>query len=365
MKKKYFMFVSPGFLKKTGYFFRATRDCTTLKSLGVDVCLVVFSKKGIFYFNEEKPEKVKFWQFLKDVFKAESIIAQNFGALFLSIFLVWTSSRKVYIKHGSIEDLKVFKYYRFKKILYKFAERVALRRFNTVVCVSEKMKCKIVEENRNIQAKLIVIPNFPDEKFIKNVLSLENTSMEHLRKRHNLPLDKHIICYSGNMQQWQKIDLLIEVISEITIMSEDYFFLILTREKDSFLEIFQKNNINNNYYSLLEVQNENVPEFLIASSLLFVVRDCDEINSVACPTKAIEYLISGTPILVSEKLGDISDIVTLHNLGVVLSEFDIKNKKVVCEKIKNYFARDQKFVNSKIKESFYPEKFESLYLENF
>ncbi|WP_279485851.1 hypothetical protein [Aeromonas veronii] len=74
------------------------------------------------------------------------------------------------VVHGSLEDLRPFKFYFFKKPLYKFLLSFALKYYDSIVSVSEAMEDYLIELNghRKIH-NLITIPNLPDNKFLDAV----------------------------------------------------------------------------------------------------------------------------------------------------------------------------------------------------
>ncbi len=60
------------------------------------------------------------------------------------------------------------------------------------------------------------------------------------------------------------------------------------------------------------------------------------INKVACPTKAMEYLSSGTDLVISEGLGDITKTVLELNRGLVVKPSD--DISCVSNKIIDYLS---------------------------
>ncbi|MFH4534583.1 glycosyltransferase [Vibrio diabolicus] len=320
------MLVAPGFYKKTGYYFRAIRDKDALERNGHKVTIIGF--KFPYCLNSDG-EKVRFRTALSSLFNSDRIISENIApSLFAFPFF---NKHRVMVVHGSLEDLKPFKFYFFKKKVYSFLLKYALRNYDSIISVSNAMS----EYLRKLVSKdienIITIPNLPDDDFLNNVENAIN--LKDYNEISEFDRRRKYICYCGNSQKWQKIDFLLDVFSFIHKNNDDIDLLILTKDIDSFSKEITKRGINTERVILKSVKNTEVPKYLVASHLLYLLRDNDEINNVACPTKAMEYLASGSEIIVSKGLGDISDLVELHNRGILVDLDSIDDSSIVGDLI--------------------------------
>ena len=69
---------------------------------------------------------------------------------------------------------------------------------------------------------------------------------------------------------------------------------------------------------VLQVPRSEVPQYLSAADVAILLRRPTVVNRVASPTKFAEYLLCGLPVLISEGIGDSSDLVRSNGVGEVL-----------------------------------------------
>lgn len=58
----------------------------------------------------------------------------------------------------------------------------------------------------------------------------------------------------------------------------------------------------------------------MAADLAVLIREDHPLNEVACPTKFAEYVMCGLPVLITEGLGDLSELVQRKKLGIVMKD---------------------------------------------
>ena len=109
---------------------------------------------------------------------------------------------------------------------------------------------------------------------------------------------------------------------------------------------------------IMWVSHDKVREILISADYGYVYRNQTETNEVASPVKIAEYLSCGLKLLISDSLGDYSNLTLLNNLGYNLdsndfnfsyikkvsiaekeriSKFALENLSLDSEKIKNKY----------------------------
>nr|WP_321278095.1 glycosyltransferase [uncultured Vibrio sp.] len=329
--------VAPGFKKKTGYYFRAVRDFEALSNIGHSLEIIGFDGKGFFC---SKGEALTIKDAMKTLESSDMLVFQNIAVAVLG--LLFKSKRRVIVVHGSLDDLDEFRFSFFKKIVYRFILKYTLLHFDKIVTVSEAMNDylnKIVTISKD---KLITIPNLPNGSFLDNVIKANENRLK-LRSELGLCKGKKYICYCGNTQGWQKVDYLLEIFSIISEIYDNIDLIILTRDSDVFNNKLINFGVNPKRVVVKSVDNDVVPKYLVTSDLLYLIRDENSVNYVACPTKAIEYLVSGTPIVLSSNLGDISSIVKRDNKGIVLNQTELSNKTVVAKRLGKYLISSSKF----------------------
>jgi hypothetical protein len=112
--------------------------------------------------------------------------------------------KSVLIYHGSLDDLRPFNYYYLKRKIYEFSERFYILNGGKVVCVSHVMKEGLCRKYPHQIENFAVSPNVPSMAFIDEIEKYKNFDKVVLKKELGLTVNKKLICYSGNVQEWQK-----------------------------------------------------------------------------------------------------------------------------------------------------------------
>lgn len=248
--------------------------------------------------------------FLKDYLKICKILKKSdvlyvhsiFNFLPLTPFLFLIKKKNIILDfHGVVPEELEYKNKKFKSFVYNIIEKIAVRYSKHIIFVTESMKNYIANKHKLNNYKPHVL-----NIYSKNVFRSVNTiELDSLRNKYKINEDDVVFIYSGNTQKWQNIDLMLSCINKIKNV-ENYKFIILTGE----LEIM-KNKLKE--FSLLEKNNiiidsvppEELGKFYAIAHYGFVLRDDHILNSVANPTKIVEYMYYGiVPIVKSENLGD-------------------------------------------------------------
>jgi oligoribonuclease (3'-5' exoribonuclease) len=188
--------------------------------------------------------------------------------------------------------------------------------------------------------KIIVIKNIPENyNYLKSVKDVHKFKDGYIR-----------LCYVGNNQSWQRIPQLVRFINKFAKdCSKKIIFNVATAEKSWFNKYLSDLNLFFEF-NVSYIQNSELYNYLNSQDFLLMLRDEDEINKVACPTKAMEYLLSYTPIITTRNLGDISNYVIKHEKGVVINKpwDSIENINKVNNFLINYKRKPGLFSEIKI-----------------
>lgn len=343
--KKITIFCAPGFKKKSGYYFRCLRDAENFRLLGCEVEVYVFSLfSKVILDNESRAKSITLFSLFKNkIIKSNVFIGENISMV-LPLILVKLfadkSAKYGFVYHGSLDELRYDKFGKFKYFIYKKFEIIADYFLDFVLLVSESFSKVLKDRNTLKNIEHFITPNLPDEKFFS---ALEQAKNNLVRDEERI-----IVTYVGNAQAWQNIDYIVILFHELTKRNKKFFFQILTLDVEIIKSKLKLVGISTDNYVILSVSNEDVPKYLISSDCLIVIRDINETNQVSCPTKAIEYIYSGSKLIVSDKLGDISSLVVKYNLGLVLTE----NKKFDFDYLEQEFIRLKNSPKNKV---FIPE----------
>lgn len=160
------------------------------------------------------------------------------------------------------------------------------------------------------------------------------------RDKINIPETAILICYSGGISKWQRINLVIDTAIAITEQHPNYYFMFLSKD---IVEIRQRINAKNCQYMekmrFYSLNPQDVVKYLALADIGLLLREDILTNRVASPIKAAEYMAAGLALALSPNIGDISNMVIKNNLGVLLDE---TNELSVTKQLKSYIDNEYK-----------------------
>jgi glycosyltransferase involved in cell wall biosynthesis len=355
--KKILILAAPGFFLKSGYYFRVIRDCELLSATGYDPEIMVITREGM---KSQDSVRLPASQAIKTLRSADTVFYENIGPLLFSLLRAHKNKRDVAVVHGAIEELNEYSFRFLKKILYKALLRYALRRFCGIISISKPLTDYLVSTHNGTRHSIHLVPNLPTSSFVDRIQYLwDENNPSATKEKLNLDANRKYICYSGNTQVWQKPAMLIEAFSQIQNQSNEIDLIILTRDQAEFRALLERYSINPKRVVLKTVENTEVPDYLFVSDVLYLVRDQNEVNEVACPTKGMEYLASGRPIVASRRLGDISDLVEIAK-GVTLDSTSCNDASQLAHAIVDLSSNNAEYIERPDFDNYRIENFSKL-----
>ena len=203
---------------------------------------------------------------------------------------------------------------------------------DTIGCMSEANKKFIIQHNPTINPEKVEINPNTIEPFIFNQ-SLEQK--QAVKVKYNLPLDKKIFVYGGNLGKPQGIDFLLDTIA--AAINEAVFFLIVGTgtEYNRVLKWFQ-NFKPKNAILLAGLPKQDYDLLLNACDvgLIFLHKDFTIPNF---PSRLLSYLEMKMPVIVAtDANSDIGDVVESNHCGYkVISGDNIKMKTAINKLLSN------------------------------
>ena len=199
--------------------------------------------------------------------------------------------------HGCvIEEMEMMKVPFWKKYNMQFYEQCALKHIKTFVAVSQNM----IDFYKNKYQEC------HNANFIK--LPIYNSNEIKASNKSN---DMFNVIYSGRNYIWQNTELMVKSIAQIIDKNKsanNIKFTILSPDISTFQKLLKENNIDKKVV-LKSVNPEDLNEEYKSAHYGFILRDKDVVNTVACPTKLIEYMSAGIiPIVLQPEIGDFNQL---------------------------------------------------------
>ncbi|ALZ64270.1 putative glycosyl transferase [Bacillus cereus] len=270
------------------------------------------------------------------------ILVNSFAQLYAPLFkrnninIVWSM-------HGVHEEkLNGSLKSQMRVYVQKRIEARLLRYVNEVIVVSKGME-EYVKSHYNYQDNIIVVPCAVDEdKFFYS-----NQIRELIRDELKVS-NKMVLTYLGLYQKWQCTEELVELFTALKKEHKNMFLMVISPNIIEFNELIKKKNVSEEDYCVLQLPHSEVPKYLMASDLGYIVRRDNIINQTAFPTKFAEYLACGCPVVVNKEVGDYGKYVSEKNIGLSI-DVDRMDMQEIHSFINDYMVA-QKEIKEKCEE---------------
>jgi glycosyltransferase involved in cell wall biosynthesis len=197
--------------------------------------------------------------------------------------------------------------------LAEHAERIAVTNADHILCVSRAMQAYLSQKYELSDEYFTVVPCCVDSKHF------EEASIERTALRRDLKLDDQlVIAYNGALEWYQRPDLSLRIFGAFRQLYPRAHFLALTPSAERMRELCKVAGLTKNDHSILSLRHEEVPRYLGAADIGLLPRAESVVNRVASPVKFAEYLACGLPVVLSEAVGDYSELVREARVGLVL-----------------------------------------------
>lgn len=207
---------------------------------------------------------------------------------------------------------------------FKDIERYVTRKSDFVFCVSNQFKEYLNSEYHVPRHEIMVVPTCIDI----NKFKFNANAREQLRKELNIT-NKYVVVYSGGGQDYQLPELLVNTFIKLKKSNKNAFFLILSKDKNVFIDYLKKYNVKEVDYLIISCDFTNICNYLSCGDLGLLLREENNINKVASPTKFAEYLICHLPVIISRGIGDTESIIKSSNIGMFLDDIEPVDKKLI------------------------------------
>lgn len=140
-----------------------------------------------------------------------------------------------------------------------------------------------------------------------------------------------LLVYAGGLSRYQMIPDMLRLWAELERGDPDLGFLLLTNDTPV-PDRAARGGSQTAPASLIHrtVPRAEVPRYLGAADVAFLLREPHPLNSVASPVKFAEYLACGLAVVSSLGLGDVSRVIEDTGIGVLVSPADREGALRAC-----------------------------------
>jgi hypothetical protein len=193
-------------------------------------------------------------------------------------------------------------------------------------------------------------------KLFEDIVLTEQTINE-AKKTIGFDENAIVFVYSGSVAGWQSFDMLYDYISPILNTDSNYKLMFLSDEDENILKL-QHQFPHQVICKKLKVND--VPKYLLAADYGLLLREETVTNQVASPVKFAEYIACGLKVIISDHLGDYTELVETCENGMLNGKQVSLHKKVLLSE-KHKIKRIAQANFSKIH---FLVQFKNLMLEN-
>ena len=180
--------------------------------------------------------------------------------------------------------------------------------------VSEKLRLYLREETG--RPDITVIPScFNEESF-----HFDAVAREEIRKSLKLAHNDILLCYSGGISAWQRLDDIIELLRGVCERNTRCQALFLSSNQGEVTQRLGELQFPQGRAFVRGCSHKEVHRFLSAADVGIIMRYDIPVNNVASPVKVAEYLACGLPVVLTRGIGDYSDWLQRSGVGFLLDE---------------------------------------------
>ena len=147
---------------------------------------------------------------------------------------------------------------------------------------------------------------------------------ERRRQRALLDLERFkVLIYCGSMAAWQVPGRVFDLYKSLTQDENSWKLVVLTPQTEIASQLAMRRRLQVGEDVLIRsAQHDQIRSYLVAADVAVLMRESHPLNQVASPTKFAEYTMCGLPVITSRGIGDLDQLVSEHDLGVLLGSFD-------------------------------------------
>lgn len=183
-----------------------------------------------------------------------------------------------------------------KGILYKYFRNKEKKLYaisDTIGCMSPANVKYVLDNNLDVnKEKVEVCPNVIE---IKDK-SIDNDARKNIRSKYDIPLDKKVFVYGGNLGRPQGIDFLIKCIESQKNNEDVYFFIVGDGTDYNKLESFKESNIQSNFNIIKRLPKDDYDTVVAACDVGLIFLD-HRFTIPNFPSRLLGYLQAKLPVL--------------------------------------------------------------------
>ena len=209
-------------------------------------------------------------------------------------------------------DLKMFSK---KSLFYKYfryKEKQLYLNSDFIGCMSKENENFIIKHNDGIENKVEINPNTIR---IEDFNKMDDNEIKLIKDKLNIPQDKIIFLYGGNLGKPQGIDFLIDIIEKNEMNSKHFILIVGTGTEYNKLDNYLKENSINNTKLIDFVPKKDFDKIIKLADVGLIFLDY-RFTIPNFPSRLLTYLQNKLPVLAAtDDVTDIKETIQEGNFG--------------------------------------------------
>ncbi|MBR2330491.1 MAG: glycosyltransferase family 4 protein [Clostridia bacterium] len=202
-----------------------------------------------------------------------------------------------------------------KGLLYRYFRKVEKKLYaisDKIGCMSPANKEYLLRHNPEIPADKVEI--FPNCIQVQD-MRIDNGTRENLREKYDIPLDKKVFVYGGNLGKPQGIPFLIECLKAQENNDNAYFLIVGDGTEYTKLETYFQDRQATNMRLMKRLPKEDYDKLVAACDVGMIFLDY-RFTIPNFPSRLLAYMQAGLPVLAcTDKNTDIGKVITENKFG--------------------------------------------------
>lgn len=213
---------------------------------------------------------------------------------------------------------------RLRQALLRILCRAAFSGVSTMLTVSRASTTVLASDYGC--SNVVVLPSAVDALLFQHA----EAKRHEMRQALGAAKTDVLLIYAGGLSHYQMVPEMLEVWRDLSRLPNVRFVLLTSQQPMS--GCHSSLDLVDRIPRLIHasVPRSEVPSYLAATDIGFLLREEHPLNAVASPVKFGEYLATGLAVVTSPGLGDVSRIVCERDLGVLVRPKDREHAVIAC-----------------------------------
>ena len=232
---------------------------------------------------------------------------------------------------------------------FKQKENIFLQKADYTVSLTNAAKDIIYnwKEFKNLKPSIEVIPCCADLSLFSSI-NISKSRVEFYKDKLKIAENDFIILYLGSIGTWYMLDEMLIFFKRLLIKKQNAKFLFISLDDSNLIKrTAKKYSIPQDKIIIEKADREDVPNLISLSDIsIFFIKPVFS-KKASSPTKLAEIMGMGIPVICNSNVGDIDEIISKTQAGLIVNSFSINEFDKIIDSIDEKLnISKEKIINS-------------------